>query len=285
MLRRHRLTCPRQPAFAAGHQARYPAGYTRNDLAEGPGHHVPRFPASFRPPAFASWASCSRQGVEPSSRSAYHHQRWRTRTGLPRSPRMRYSRVGCPLDPGGDGVHTVIDESLTAVCRLSAASPFVSPVLTFGLPLTCSPRTVREPLGFSLSFAPGNYSPRTSGRGPISDTDRELRLGHLHPTSNRRTHSTRATSCRTTRRQNSTLACGCHEEGAIALNAADASGETHIACFLVSSNYRLLTRPTPCLVISARMSTTKRGDITTAPIAIRDQYNSRRRAQTTEGRP
>jgi hypothetical protein len=57
-------------------------------------------------------------------------KRWRTRTGLPRSPRMRYGRVGCPLDPGGDGVHTVIDESLTAVCRLSAASPFVSPVLS-----------------------------------------------------------------------------------------------------------------------------------------------------------
>jgi hypothetical protein len=130
VLRRHRLTCPRRPAFTAGHQARYPAGYTRNDLAEGPGHHAPRLPASFRPPAFASWASCSRQGVEPSSRSAYHHQRWRTRTGFPRSPRMRYSRVGCPLDPGGDGVHTVIEESSTAVCRLSAASPFVSPVLS-----------------------------------------------------------------------------------------------------------------------------------------------------------
>ena len=60
VLRRHRLTCPRQPAFTAGHQARYPAGYTRNDLVEGPGHHVPRLPVSFRPPAFASWASCSR---------------------------------------------------------------------------------------------------------------------------------------------------------------------------------------------------------------------------------
>jgi hypothetical protein len=48
-------------------------------------------------------------------------------------------------------------------------SAFPSPVV---------PRTVRAPLGFSLSFAPGNYSPRTSGRGPVSDTDRELRLGH-----------------------------------------------------------------------------------------------------------
>ena len=30
-----------------------------------------RFPAAFRPPAFASWASCSRPGIRLSSRSAY----------------------------------------------------------------------------------------------------------------------------------------------------------------------------------------------------------------------
>ena len=40
--------------------------------------------------------------------------------------------------------------------------------------------------------------------GPVTDTDRELRLGH-RPTSNRRTHSTRATSCRTSHRQMSAL--------------------------------------------------------------------------------
>jgi hypothetical protein len=30
-----------------------------------------RFPVAFRPPAFASWASCSRQGVGPPLRLAY----------------------------------------------------------------------------------------------------------------------------------------------------------------------------------------------------------------------
>ena len=30
-----------------------------------------RFPAAFRPPAFASWSSCARQGTGPSLRSAY----------------------------------------------------------------------------------------------------------------------------------------------------------------------------------------------------------------------
>ena len=54
---------------------------------------------------------------------------WRTRTGFPRFARVRCGRVGCPLDPGGDGVHTAIEESSAAVCRLSAASPLSSPVL------------------------------------------------------------------------------------------------------------------------------------------------------------
>jgi hypothetical protein len=47
-----------------------------------------------------------------------------------------------------------------------------------GLSLTCDTQSEWVPLGFSLSFAPGNYSPRTSEREPVSDTDRELRLGH-----------------------------------------------------------------------------------------------------------
>jgi hypothetical protein len=121
----------------------------------------------------------------------------RTVTGFPRSTRVRHGRVGCPLNPGGDGIHTTVEESSVVVCRLPAASLFVSPALLadpescrdeastrvhhihpFGLPLTCNTQSEWVPLGFSLSFAPGNYSPRTSGRGPVSDTDRELRLGH-----------------------------------------------------------------------------------------------------------
>ena len=35
----------------------------------------PRFPVAFRPPAFASWASCSRRGIPPPSRSAYQARR------------------------------------------------------------------------------------------------------------------------------------------------------------------------------------------------------------------
>jgi hypothetical protein len=34
---------------------------------------------------------------------------WWTRTGSPHSTSARYGRVGCPLYPGGDGVHTAIE--------------------------------------------------------------------------------------------------------------------------------------------------------------------------------
>ncbi len=122
--RPHRLTCPRQRAFAPGHQTRYPASYTETGQLEDQPLRF-RFPAALRPPAFASWASCSRPGVGPSLRSAYHHThpgvRW-TVTGFPRSTRLRHGRVGCPLDPGGDGVPTAVEASSVVVCRLSAAS-------------------------------------------------------------------------------------------------------------------------------------------------------------------
>ena len=47
----------------------YPASYPGRP-AEGPAM-MSRFPAAFRPPAFASWSSCARQGTGPSLRSAY----------------------------------------------------------------------------------------------------------------------------------------------------------------------------------------------------------------------
>ena len=63
LLRLQRLTCPRQRAFAPGHQARYPASYTRRP-AEEPAM-LSRFPAAFRQPAFASWASCPAREFGP----------------------------------------------------------------------------------------------------------------------------------------------------------------------------------------------------------------------------
>ena len=159
-----------------------------------------RFPAAFRPPAFASWASCSRHGLQPSSRSACrsHPRRChRTLTGFPRSTRMSYGRVGCPLYPGGDGIPTTIGTSVIAACRHHNGRPlppqyyhptrdvrmtrhqqgfrFIHPS---GLPLTCDTRSERAPLGFPLSFAPSRYQPRTSGWGQVWNTDPKSRSRH-----------------------------------------------------------------------------------------------------------
>jgi hypothetical protein len=60
-----------------------------------------RFPAAFRPPAFASWVLLPPLRIGPSSRSAYRVQiRTRTSSGLSRYARARYDRVGRPLYPG-----------------------------------------------------------------------------------------------------------------------------------------------------------------------------------------
>src|SRR5664279_3777757 len=58
-----RLTCPRQRPFRPSHQGWYPASYPRRST-EGP-TMSPRFPAAFRLPAFASWASCPAEGFRP----------------------------------------------------------------------------------------------------------------------------------------------------------------------------------------------------------------------------
>ena len=143
-------------------------------------------------------------------------------TGFPRSTRARYGRVGCHLYPGGDGVHTTVEASSVAVCRFSTACPSSSPpprpdpgscrneastmvhsIHPFGLPLTCSTQSERAPLGFPPGFTPGHYWPRTPGRGPVTNTDQESRPRHQARTSNRRTHSQRATSRRNAQRQKS----------------------------------------------------------------------------------
>jgi len=81
-----------------------------------------RFPAAFRPPAFASWTILSRWGVEPSSRSAYRTHA-RTPSGFPRSTRLRCDRVGCPLYPGT----TVLHDHVYVPWPPSAASQRASP--------------------------------------------------------------------------------------------------------------------------------------------------------------
>jgi len=97
----HRLTCPRQrpfrgpgtgPGIRPVIQQRRPGGAIQGCW----------FPVGFRPPAFASWTSCSRQRIPLSSQSAYRPatRAARTLSGFPCSARMRCDRVGCLLYPG-----------------------------------------------------------------------------------------------------------------------------------------------------------------------------------------
>src|SRR5215207_3819807 len=74
---------------------------SENQLLGGVASTWFRFPVGFRPPAFASWTSCSRQRIELLSRSAYQPRaRGWTLSGFPCSAHMRHDRGGCLLYSG-----------------------------------------------------------------------------------------------------------------------------------------------------------------------------------------
>ena len=192
-------------------------------------HHPPGaaampcwFPVAFRPPAFASWASCSRQGTGPPSRSAYrrasaHHRSPPDPDGVS-TFHTRKTRLGlgalcipgitvstrssmCPRPPpaASQRQRPCPPSTTTRPGRFESrdisegfrTSPHAS------LPLTRCPWTVQGPLGFPVSSAPSRCRPRTSRWGRVLDTDPKSRRRH-QSTSNRRTHLQRATSCRST---------------------------------------------------------------------------------------
>jgi len=73
----------------------------RGHPAEEPGM-LPPFPAAFRPPAFASWASCPATGFRPScDRPTAPRSAARTLTGFTRSARMRPGWIWVPSVPRG----------------------------------------------------------------------------------------------------------------------------------------------------------------------------------------
>jgi hypothetical protein len=189
---------PRQPAFAAGHQARYPAGYTDSTRLED----------RYRAPLSRclSAAGIGFLGVlfPPGNPAiltvglpAAPRRRRRTLTGFPRSARMRCGRAGCPLYPGSDGVpcgHRDVRGRRLPPCngwllpprsctptrdvRLTRHQQGFRVIHPSGLPLTCNTRSERAPSGFPLGFAPGRYQPRTPGRGRVWNTNPKSRLRH-----------------------------------------------------------------------------------------------------------
>jgi hypothetical protein len=136
----------------------------RDDPLEGRAI-VSRFPAAFRPPAFASRSSDSRRGAQPSSRSA-SRPNGRTPNGVT-AFRTYESRPGCVLSvPRGrrcsSRLERVPSRRLPHSQRLvpaprrnnpscealhHEASTRVQAIHPSGLPLACDPRMERERLG------------------------------------------------------------------------------------------------------------------------------------------
>ena len=133
-------TCPPIPTELTS--IRFTAHLPTSAPLSGPGHHGPvsgqlpsnghleeqprslRFPVGFRPPAFASWASCSRQRIPPSLTVGLPH-----RHSGPDSVGVPAFRT-CEKRPGwvpsllrGGGVVPATETSMTGACRFSTASP------------------------------------------------------------------------------------------------------------------------------------------------------------------
>ena len=197
----HGLTCPRQRPFGPGRSGRHPAGSPRRPpeaaavLSRVPlpfgrrhplvGHPVP--PVGFRP-------SCDRptrpHGLDPDGVSTF--RACETRPGwAPPKPRgqrcstrpidgsrspLAASASGQALPPGSPSRRSGL-----TITRHRQGFTCVHPS---GLPLArLFPGRSGGPWACSSSFAPpaGRTCGRTSRRGPISNTDQELRIRHNRP--------------------------------------------------------------------------------------------------------
>jgi hypothetical protein len=197
----HGLTCPRQRPFGPGRSGRHPAGSGGGRLEQRPSCHESRrlSAAGIRLLGILSrrWDSAPLTIGLPGPRA------W-TPTGFPRSAHARCDRGGRPLYPEARGVHATDDGSPVAACRLCqrpgpttralipssrAHDHEASTGVHLRSPVRSSPRPVAPPDGTgSLGLVPRASHPqqagpvgRTSRRGPISNTDQELRTRHNRP--------------------------------------------------------------------------------------------------------
>ena len=193
----HQLTCPRQRAFAPGHQARYPASYARTFREESPALR-PLFSCCLSAAGVRFLSTLSCQGVQPPLRSAYRtacaypRLRCGPMARFPRSARVRpgpgralsvprgqrcspaalhprpppaASQRPVPATPATQpSPECELDE---ASARVSWQSPYAGPS-----PHLWPPWLEQRPSGFSVSSAPGRSGTghaRHGGDG--SDTD------------------------------------------------------------------------------------------------------------------
>ena len=179
---------------------------------------TPRFPVAFRPPAFASWASCSRRGFRsphgrptrpmPGPRQGFHVPHIRVTAGLGAlfTPRPSGALTAGPIPPAaacplyqGPGPITpafipspgaIYYEASSRVHSRSPARPSPLPVIPgWNGDLLGSIPGLRTPAGRTCGARQGG--------GRASSTRPELHDRHYR-TSNPCAHSQYATSCRTT---------------------------------------------------------------------------------------
>ena len=120
-----RLTCPRRHPFRGPGTRPGIRSVIQDPTTWRSGHIRSGFPVGFRPPAFASWASCSRQRFPLSSRSAYRDRHADGPDSVGVSVfRTQETRPGwVPSLPRGGGVLPISAASLIGACRFTAASP------------------------------------------------------------------------------------------------------------------------------------------------------------------
>ena len=222
------------------------------ETAGGETGHAARFPAAFRPPAFASRASFPARGFRPPhGRPATPPAAARTRAGFPCSARVRPGWLRMPSLPRGRRCPQRPVISRPPACRIATASP-CHPGLRpapgricdeasarvhchsphTSLPLACEPGRNGFPGLFpGLRTPPGRTRQRTPGRGQAR-TLPGLRPWH-QPASLRRTHSQRATSRRT-----NSLICAAQLVIAEAALAAPNGGSVRLAATPRSFTFR-----------------------------------------------
>lgn len=122
-VRLQRLTCHTSAPF----RARAPgpvSGQLSTATGGGADQSRLRFPVAFRPPAFASWASCPARGFRPSyDRPTAPPPAARTRAGFPRSARMRPGWVRASSVPRGRRCRRDRVWCPIAACRFATARP------------------------------------------------------------------------------------------------------------------------------------------------------------------
>jgi len=194
-----RLTCPRQHPYGSGPRETHGSGIRPVMHRRPPGGMATS-------PAVSCCLSATSicflgilfppDGIGPSSRSAYPLTAVGTRRGYHVPHAQESTGVGALFIPGRwcspgwtpfTSRHPPPSLAASPVPRYiippggnraNETSPRVYVLHPSGLPLACSPRVERGPLGFTLGFGPRGYPRRPPGQGRALSTGSELHLRH-----------------------------------------------------------------------------------------------------------